>query len=174
VSAPLTTGHAASAWRFDPAVAGAGLFFDLASHGFDLLDFLIGPVTGVSGIAVNSGGTYAAEDVTAAAFALGGRVPGTGIWNFNASRQADRMIFEGSGGQLDTPIFSDTDVIVRTGAVEHVHDVRNPPHVHQPLIQAIVDELRGGPPAPSTGISAARTSLVLDRCVAAYYGRAGH
>ena len=91
VVAPLTAGDSASAWRFDPAVAGAGLFFDLASHCFDLLDFLLGPVTDVAGIAVNTGRAYDAEDVTGATFNHGGRVIGTGIWNFNASRQVDRI-----------------------------------------------------------------------------------
>jgi predicted dehydrogenase len=171
VSAPLTVGSAASAWRFDPAVAGAGLFFDLASHCFDLLDFLLGPVREVSGIAANTGGTYAAEDVTSAAFLLGDKVLGTGIWNFNASTSSDWITFQGSAGALVTPIFADTDVVVRNGTGEQMHTVRNPPHVHQPLIQTIVDELRGGPPSPSTGESGARTQLVLDKCVAGYYAR---
>ena len=52
VLAPLAAGEAAVNWRFDPDVAGAGLFFDLGSHCFDLLDFLVGPITGVSGAAV--------------------------------------------------------------------------------------------------------------------------
>jgi hypothetical protein len=72
-------------------------------------------------------------------------------------------------------VFSNTDVIVTRGGHgdrgdnEQVHVVRNPPHVHQPLIQTIVDQLRGGRPSPSSGESAARTSWVLDRCVAGYY-----
>ncbi len=86
VTAPLPAGENASGWRFDPAVAGAGLFFDLASHCFDLLDFLLGPITGVWGVAANTGGKYAAEDVTASAFSIGDRVLGTGVWNFNADR----------------------------------------------------------------------------------------
>jgi predicted dehydrogenase len=177
VCARLAAGETAAGWRFDPAIAGAGLFFDLASHCFDLLDFLLGPIVKVSGVAANTEGAYAVEDVTASAFAIGDRVMGTGIWNFNAARSVDRITFSGSGGVLRTPVFSDTSVIVtRTGhagqaAGEQVHEVRNPPHVHQPLIQAIVDELRGGKPSPSTGESAARTSWVLDQCVAGYYER---
>src|SRR3954469_21503427 len=54
VTAPLLAGDAASMWRVDPAVSGGGLFFDLASHTFDLLDFLLGPVRRVRGIAVNT------------------------------------------------------------------------------------------------------------------------
>jgi predicted dehydrogenase len=169
VFAPVPAPGGASAWRFDPAIAGAGLFFDLASHCFDLVDFLLGPITEVHGVAANTGGRYAAEDVTAAMFAIGDRVLGTGIWNFNAARTFDRMTFIGSEGALRTPVLSDTDVILTRGLDEQVHAVRNPPHVHQPLIQAIVNEMGGGQQAPSTGESGARTSWVLDRCVAAYY-----
>ena len=172
VTGSLPAGDKASGWRFDPAVAGAGLFFDLASHCFDLLDFLLGPISGVWGVAANTGGKYVAEDVTASAFSIGDRALGTGVWNFNADRTFDRMTFKGSAGELQTPVFGDSDVVVTRGSAEgdtDVHAVRNPPHVHQPLIQAIVDELRGGAPSPSTGESAARTAWVMDRCVANYY-----
>ncbi|HUR33232.1 MAG TPA: Gfo/Idh/MocA family oxidoreductase, partial [Vicinamibacterales bacterium] len=150
VRAPLAQGPSSAGWRFDPAVAGGGLFFDLASHCFDLLDFLLGPLTDVSGLARNTGHAYGAEDVTVSAFATAQGALGTGVWNFNASAAFDRITFTGSAGELRMPVFSDTDVIVRGAAGETVHVVRNPPHVHQPLIQAIVDEYRGGPASPST------------------------
>ena len=92
---------------------------------------------------------------------------GTGSWNFNAGSASDTMIFTGSNGVLETPIFSDTDVIVTRGTERQVHAVRYPPHVHQPLIQTIVDELAGRGRCPSTGESGARASLVLDRCLTA-------
>jgi len=172
VTAPPLTGPDATNWRIDPAVSGAGLFFDLASHCLDLLDFVIGPITAVSGLAVNTGGTYRAEDATAASFQFDNKTLGTGIWNFNAAEKTDVMTFLGTAGDLTTPVFSDTDVIVRRGGDRQVCDVRNPPHVHQPLIQTIVDELRGQGQCPSTGTSAARTSWVMDRCVQEYYKRA--
>jgi predicted dehydrogenase len=169
VSAPLLTAGEAAVWRVDPAQSGAGLFFDLASHCFDLLDFLVRRIKYVSGFAINTGGAYTCEDVTAAAFEFDGNAVGTGIWNFNATEKTDVMTFVGSEGELRTPIFSDTDVVVTRGIERRVYDMRNPPHVHQPLIQTIVDELRGEGRCPSTGESAARTSWVLDRCVERYY-----
>jgi 1,5-anhydro-D-fructose reductase (1,5-anhydro-D-mannitol-forming) len=60
--------------------------------------------------------------------------------------------------------------VIRGRSSRHLCDVRNPPHVHQPLIQTIVDELGGHGECPSTGESAARTSRVLDECVRDYYG----
>jgi len=171
VSAPLLTGADRTNWRIDPAVSGAGLFFDLGSHCFDLLDFLVGRITRVEGHSINTAGAYSAEDVTVAAFELANGLLGTGVWNFNASEKIDVMTFIGTDGELITPIFSDTDVTVKRGSVKTVEEVRNPPHVHQPLIQTVVDELRGNGTCPSTGESAARTSWVLDKCVEQYYGR---
>jgi predicted dehydrogenase len=164
----LAAGEEARAWRFDPATAGAGLFFDMGSHGLDLLDFLLGPIAGVSGWAMNTGGTYLAEDVTAAAFRFGSGIAGTGIWNFNAATPRNGITFTGSIGELSTPVFTDGDVVLRTPDGEQQHPIRNPPHVHQPLIQSIVDELNGRGRCDSTAESAARTSWVMDQCVGDY------
>jgi predicted dehydrogenase len=164
VTRPLATTERSN-WRFNPAIAGAGLFFDLGSHCVDLLDFFLGPITGVAGFPINTGGAYGAEDVTAASFSFGSRVVGTGIWNFNAGSAVDTMTFTGTEGTLETPVFSDTGVIVTKGAERQVHEARHPPHVHQPLIQAIVDELAGGGSCPSTGESGARASWVLEKCL---------
>jgi 1,5-anhydro-D-fructose reductase (1,5-anhydro-D-mannitol-forming) len=106
-----------------------------------------------------------------AAFEFESGALGTGVWNFNASDKTDVITVIGSEGELTTPVFSDTGVIIKRGNVKTVEEVRNPPHVHQPLIQTIVDELRGNGSCPSTGETAARTSWVLDRCVARYYAR---
>lgn len=170
VTAPLVTASEAG-WRIDPAMSGGGLFFDLASHCVDLLDFLVGRITQVRGLAINTGGAYAAEDVTAAAFEFETGVIGTGIWNFNAAGKTDAIAFVGSGGELRTPIFSDTDVVLTARGEQRAFDVRNPPHVHQPLIQTIVDELRGRGECASTGESGARASWTLDRCVEGFYAR---
>ena len=168
VTKPLATTEISN-WRFDPAIAGAGLFFDLASHCVDLLDFLVAPIVHIAGFPINTAAAYPAEDVTAAAFGFGTNVVGTGIWNFNAGTSTDTITFTGSHGLIETPIFSDTDVIVTHGAERDVHAVRNPPHVHQPLIQTIVDEIHGRGRCESTGESGARASWALDRAVASFY-----
>ena len=165
ISERLATGDLARGWRFDPAVAGAGLLLDLGSHALDLVDFLVSPIREVSGFALNTGSAYDAEDVTAAAFVLENSVAGTGIFNFNADRKTDHLRFIGSSGHLITPIFADGDVVVVDGNGPKAHAVRNPPHVHQPLIQTIVDELHGRGKCESTGESGARTSWVMDRCL---------
>jgi predicted dehydrogenase len=170
ITTPLAVGGAARGWRFNPAVAGAGLFLDLASHCLDLVDFLFGPIAMVVGHSVRTGsGAYGAEDVTAASFLINDDMVGTGIWNFNADRAGDEMAIVGTDGELRTPILTDGDVVVTRDGQSVVHAVRNPPHVHQPLIQTIVDELHGRGHCASTGRSGARTSRVMDLCLESYY-----
>src|SRR5674476_1003684 len=48
----------------------------------DLLDWLLGPVEHVSGIAANQGGHYEAEDVVAGVFEFTSGVRGVGLWSF--------------------------------------------------------------------------------------------
>ena len=120
---------------------------------------------------MNTGGAYAVEDVTAGSFRFSRGMAGTGIWNFNADRSQDTMVFTGPLGELRTPVFTDGDVVVRRGGHEDILPLRNPPHVHQPLIQTIVDELRGRGRCESTGESGARASWVMDRLLESYRGR---
>jgi len=172
VSDELATGERAGAWRFDPAIAGAGLFFDLGSHCLDLVDFLVGEIEDIHGFAINTGGRYATEDVTTAAFVVRGGVVGTGVWNFNAGETADGIRVVGTAGRLHVPVFHDGDLVCVTSGREQIYPVRNPPHVHQPLIQSIVDELHGRGRCESRGDNGARAAWALDRCVAGYYAGA--
>lgn len=168
----LVTNIEARRWRYQPEVAGAGLFYDLASHGFDILDFLVGPIPKVSGYSINTGGAYSAEDVTVSSFIFENNVAGTGVWNFNSDHEEDRITFTGSKGQIQFPIFSDTDIEVKlsSGTAMNI-SVPNPPHISQPLEQSIIDELLGRGKCASTGVSALRTQRVLDACVRNYYKR---
>ncbi len=167
---PMVTVEESEAWRFDPDIAGAGLFLDLAAHGLDLLDFFAGPIKSASGRAVNTGHRYRAEDVTAACFEFASGMVGTGIWNFHADHSEDQIVLTGSEGELRTPVFTDGDVLLRRDGRVESWPFRRPDHVHQGLIQTVVDQLREHGTCESTGESGARTSWVMDRCLESYYG----
>lgn len=161
----LATSEEARNWRFDPAVSGGGLFLDLGSHCVDLVDFLVGRIERVSGFATNTAAAYGAEDVVVAAFECERQVPGTGAWNFNAAFPSDMVVFSGTAGELRVPVFTDGDIVLTAAGHDRVFAVRNPLHVHQPLVQSIVDELCGRGRCESTGDSGARASWVLDQCL---------
>ncbi|MEO5821993.1 MAG: Gfo/Idh/MocA family oxidoreductase [Vicinamibacteraceae bacterium] len=157
-------------WRIDPAVSGGGLFVDLASHQLDLLDYFLGPIADVSGVAANQAGQYGAEDIVAATFAWASGVRGTGLWSFSASGDVDRTEIVGTRGRILYATFSDAPVILETDAGIESLELPFPAHVQQPLIQTIVDELLSGSPVcPSTAESAARTTRVIDTLLATHY-----
>jgi hypothetical protein len=120
---------------------------------------------------VNTAHRYPAEDVTGGVFQCGESIVATGIWNFNAATPTDHLTLVGTQGDITTSVFDDVDVMVATGAGTKTYRVRNPPHVHQPLVQRIVDALRTGGAAEPTGATGARTAWAMDQCVASY--RAG-
>ncbi len=166
----LAVGEEATRWRYDPAIAGAGKMVDLGSHGFDILDFLVGPISEVVGYSVNSGGAYASEDVTVSCFRFENNVVGTGTFNFNSGRRDDRITFTGSLGKIGIQLYKDTviEITMANGDRKSV-PAPYPEHVCQPLQQSIVNELRRQGRCDSTGESGLRTQRVLDACVKNYY-----
>jgi predicted dehydrogenase len=171
MSRRLATEAEAGQWQFDPDISGGGLLFDIGSHGLDLLDFFFGPIAHVEAFALNTGHRYRAEDVTVASLRFASALAGTATFNFHAFERVDRLTITGANGELSTPVFDDEDVVMRTAAGTERHSPARPPHVHQPLIQTIVDELHGRGRCESTGESSARTSWVMDRCLDRYDAR---
>ncbi|MGA7437944.1 MAG: Gfo/Idh/MocA family oxidoreductase [Luteibacter sp.] len=150
-------------WRVQPELSGGGIFVDLASHTLDILDFLLGPMVEVRGMARNQLGAYPAEDAVAMAFAFGNGVLGTGLWNFGADRREDRVEIVGDRGRLVFATFGDGPIRVEADGVVDNLSIDNPAHIQQPLITAMVDALLGRGECPSTGETAARTSWVMDQ-----------
>jgi 1,5-anhydro-D-fructose reductase (1,5-anhydro-D-mannitol-forming) len=157
-------------WRVIPEIAGAGLFLDLASHTLDLLDFFLGPISEATGTAANQGGLYDAEDIVTAQLRFPSGVLGAGSWCFTAGDRLDRVELTGSGGTISFATFDEVPVVVTTAAGSQSLSIPHPPHIQQPLIQTVVDALRGRGECPSTGVTAARTSWVMDRVLAGYRG----
>lgn len=163
---PLLVPHGgALPWRIDPAVNGGGLFFDLGCHTLDILDFLLGPIAEARGFAVNQGGAYAAEDTVVAAFRFASGVCGTAQWSFAAAADIEENEIAGSEGRVTFSTFTPSPIRLVRGDRCEEFAVGDPPHVHQPLIQSIVDEMNGQGRCPSTGESAARTARVMDAIV---------
>jgi len=155
-------------WRMLPEIAGGGLFVDLGSHTLDILDFLLGPITSAQGHARNLAGTHAVEDTVSASFAFASGALGAGLWSFSAGAREDRVEILGAAGRLSFSTFGEEPVRWESAAGTREFDLANPPHIQQPLIQSIVDELRGEGKCPSSGETAARTSRVMDRILEGY------
>jgi 1,5-anhydro-D-fructose reductase (1,5-anhydro-D-mannitol-forming) len=156
-------------WRVQPEIAGGGLFLDLASHTLDLLDHLLGPIEKVQGQASNRGGLYAAEDTVSGQWLFASGAHGTGLWCFVSGEKSDRVEIIGSRGRLTFSTFEDEPLVLEISGNREEIRLPHPPHVQQPLIQLMVDELLGKPGrCPSTGTTAVRTTAVMDALLAGY------
>jgi predicted dehydrogenase len=155
-------------WRVMPEIAGGGRFVDLASHTLDFLDYALGPIRSVQGFASNQGRYYPAEDMVTATFVFESGVHGVGTWCFTSAHSLDMNEIVGSAGKIAFSTFGVEPVVLATREGVTHFPIDNPPHVQQPLIQTVVDELNATGSCPSTGESAARTNWVMDRILQEY------
>jgi predicted dehydrogenase len=158
-------------WHVYPEFGGAGHFFDLASHQFDFLDFLFGPIAEVKGIAVNQAGLYPAEDTVTGTFMFENGVIGTGSWCFVApeSSVSDTIEIIGDQGSITFSTFNHGEVVLQNNEGIHKFRFQNPENIQHLLIQQVTEALTGNSDCVSTGETAARTNAVLDEMVKNYY-----
>ena len=165
--------HPDTNWRVIPEIAGGGYFNDLASHQLDYLDFLFGPIVETKGISANQAQLYAADDIVSASFRFDNGVIGAGLWCFTTDplSEKDSIRIIGSKGELSCTTFGSPMLIrIETalkGKEEFTFNHLQP--IQEPLIQLVVDELCGEGISPSTGISGARTTLVLEKITGKSY-----
>jgi predicted dehydrogenase len=157
-------------WRVNVAESGGGHFLDLASHVFDALDHITGPFRDVAGRASSMGGQVDVEDVVGVTWRTDAGVIGTSMWNFASDQHMDVIELLGTDGSLRWSSFGDGQLTLSKGKDVHTFDAPYPQHVHQPLVQTIVDELAGRGKCPSTGVTAHRTQVVMDECLSGFYG----
>jgi predicted dehydrogenase len=155
----------AAGWRVDPAVSGGGHFHDLASHQIDWLEYALGPIKDVAGLSVNQAGLYPADDAVVASIQFESGVLGTGSWCFTTPEKQVSEVTEivGSKGRISFSFFSNDVIHVETDTMIEDFEIAKPQHVHQPLVDLVVKELRGEDLCPSTGETGMRASMWLDK-----------
>ncbi len=153
-------------WRVQSEIAGAGYFYDMACHTLDILDFILGEIVEASGQVSNKSGLYPAEDTVVASFRFASGVLGCGEWLYAAFASANQDFVEitGSKGVIRFATFALTSpVMVQTTYTQSEYRFAPPEHIQQPMIKSVVAQLCGKGKSPSDGISAARTSWVMDK-----------
>jgi len=153
----------AQAWKVDPAVNGGGYFVDMQAHTLDWLDHTFGPIQEIQGFAANQSGVYAAEDAVSIVIRWENGLIGTGTFAYATAHTEEQVSIYGSEGSVSMGFFRASPVVLTRDGKEEIYDLPDPPHVHQPLIQTIVDELLGRGTSPSTGISALRTTRLINQ-----------
>ena len=165
---PEELSRATLPWRVRPEIAGAGKFLDLGIHAFDLLDYLFGSIEEVHGIAGNRAGLYDVEDTVTATWRHACGVQGIGSWCFVCGHDEDIVEIVGSRGRIEFEFFTDKPLRLINEDGDQEVNIPNPPHVQQPLIQSIVDDLNGLAPCPGSIESAVRSTWVVDEVLKGY------
>ena len=149
-------------WRTDPTIAGGGYFADLASHGFDLFQYLLGDIREVAGFTARQAGLYAAEDAVSATWRFASGATGMGCWNFVADRREDRVELIGSKGRITFSVFDEHPV--QLAADENLSlNIENHQHIQWHHVLGMNAHIRGESQHPALATEALKTDWVMDQ-----------
>jgi predicted dehydrogenase len=151
-------------WRVVPEISGGGYFHDMGCHELDLLMYLFGEVDSARGFSGNFGGLYKPPDTVIASIRFEGGLLLEACWCFTAPAGSafDEIEIVGESGSLKFSCFTFTPIELYNAEGSKVYRVEAEQHVQMPLIRSVVEELQGRGKCPSTGITAARVSHLME------------
>lgn len=151
-------------WRIDPAIAGGGLFFDLAPHQLDIITFIFGNYIYCSGMSFNQAKLYAAEDTVIGYLQLPGDIGFTGNWCFTAPAhdKEDSCRIIGEKGSLSFPFFGNEVALINEDGKQNF-SFEQQTHIQQPMIEKVVQYFLGNEPNPCTLQNALVSLEIMER-----------
>jgi len=152
-------GSGQRAWLFDPAKAGGGPLFDIASHRIDVLNFLFGQPVSVTGQLSNVVHHYAVEDNATVMIEYANGVRGVVDVRWHSKINRDECRIRGTDGEMEVSPLNGPDLVYPSGHESlPVHA-----NVHLPLIENFVDAVMGKAMLVSSGASGYWTDWVTER-----------
>jgi len=150
-------------WRTDVTIALGGYFDDLASHGLDLFQYLLGNFKSVSGQSTNQQNLYSAKDAIAASWKHKSGITGTGFWNFGTWQKEDTVKIYGSTGTIVFSIFKDNPIELENSNGKISLNIDHPENIQLYHVLNMKKHLDGIQNHPSTGSSALHTAWIMDK-----------
>ena len=146
-------------WLLDPAQAGGGPLFDIASHRIDVLNFLFGQPIRATGHLSNAVHHYAVEDNATVMIDYAGGVRGIVDVRWHSKLKRDECRIRGTEGEMELSPLNGPELIY-SGGSENL-----PPHanLHFPMIENFVDAVLGKTPLVASGASSFWTDWVTER-----------
>ena len=146
-------------WLIDPAKAGGGPLFDIASHRIDVLNFFFGQPLRVSAQLSNAVHHYAVEDNATVMIEYAGGVRGIVDVRWNSKIKRDECRIRGTEGEMELTPLNGAELIYPGGREEL------PPHanLHYPMVENFVDAVLGKSSLLASGASSLWTDWVIER-----------
>jgi 1,5-anhydro-D-fructose reductase (1,5-anhydro-D-mannitol-forming) len=146
-------------WLIDPAKAGGGPLFDIASHRIDVLNYLFGQPLRVSGQLSNAVHHYAVEDNATVMIEYAGGVRGIVDVRWHSKVKRDECRIRGTDGEMDLNPLNGPELIY-PGGRESLAPHAN---LHYPMIENFVDAVLGERDLVASGASSFWTDWVTER-----------
>jgi predicted dehydrogenase len=136
----------ARGWLLDPALAGGGPLYDVASHRIDAMHFLFGKAERACGLLSNAVHRLALEDSATVLIELPGGVHGVVDVRWNSRVERDQFRIIGEEGEINLDPLNGADLRVNTREGSRAEKL--PPHanLHYPLVENFVDAVLANDP----------------------------
>lgn len=150
-------------WLIDPAKAGGGPLYDIASHRIDVLNFFFGQPLRVSGHLSNAVHHYAVEDNATVMIDYAEGVRGIVDVRWHSKVKRDECRIRGTEGEMELSPLNGPELVYPQGREQAREDL--PPHanLHYPMIENFVDAVLGKTPLLSSGASSYWTDWVIEQ-----------
>jgi predicted dehydrogenase len=146
-------------WLIDPAKAGGGPLFDIASHRIDVANYLFGQPNRTTGYLSNAEHRYAVEDNATVMIDYAGGVRAIVDVRWHSKVKRDQCRILGTEGEMELSPLNGPDLIY-PGGRENLPVHAN---VHVPMIENFVDAVLGEAPLLASGADAFWTDWITER-----------
>jgi len=146
-------------WLIDPAQAGGGPLYDIASHRIDVLNFLFGQPVRACGHLSNVVHQYAVEDNATVMIEYASGVRGIVDVRWHSKVKRDECRIRGTEGEMNLSPLNGPELVYPGGG----ENIPNHANVHSPMIENFVDAVLSGTLLLASGADAYWTDWVTER-----------
>jgi 1,5-anhydro-D-fructose reductase (1,5-anhydro-D-mannitol-forming) len=145
-------------WLVDPAKAGGGPLYDIASHRIDVLNYLFGQPLRVSGHLSNAVHHYAVEDNATVMIDYANGVRGIVDVRWHSKVRRDECRIRGTEGEMEMSPLNGPELVYPGGSEQLAPNA----NLHYPMMQNFVEAVLDKAPLISSGESAIWTDWVTE------------
>lgn len=134
-------------WLRDPALAGGGPLYDIASHRLDAMNFLFGKPERACGLRSNTVHRMPVEDSATVLMGMQGGVHCVVDVRWNSHLQRDQFRIVGEDGEINLDPLNSPELRLNTRQGNRVETLPPSANFHEPLVANFVDAVLANDPS---------------------------